>query len=239
MLHNRLGTASFFALAAVATCAGVRETRAAYIASFLVNETGSTFQFANNGASSTFDTVDPTTSSTTIPVTFYYRVPNVYGPVDAGIPATLTLTSSVSSIASSYGGIDYQAMKSVSIAFVANTAVMVNSVAERNVLTATGTALLSNTNNSADVNFTADTSVGNTVMFTSDFLGLQGGAASYAFSLSSVSPVLHIDTNHYLRGFTGAGSGDFVSTIDSVPEPATSGLLALGGMFLLGRRRRK
>lgn len=195
------------------------------------------FTFTNAGASSSFFV------SGSIPVNFTYQVPNGYGaPPGTPIAAMMTFHSLVSGTASQVlvGSkfVDFQKMEAINMVFTA-------------VVPVGGMNLLLSVVNSNDVlsgfdrghtaSLSADTSVGNTVNYQSDFLSNLGNAQSRNFELSfsSVVPIVGIAPNHYFRSFTASGTGTFAEV---VPESAAIVLLAAGSIPLtisVVRRRRK
>ena len=120
----------------------------------------------------------------------------------------------------------------------------------RNVFFAAGSNLLSGTFTDADIfgggtsgSITDDSNTG-TVVFTSDFLDFsETDERGFAFSLTSIAPMLAATPNRSLRSFRALAVGSFASepapTVSVVPEPEVWGLLVVGfGLVGLQVRRR-
>jgi len=91
-----------------------------------------------------------------------------------------------------------------------------------------------------DGTFTASVSGGgpsDSVTVDSDTASLPGNRVSYAVDFDLATGE-HLDVTYELTEHPNANSNVGLAAVTLVPEPATLGLLALGGMVLAGRRRR-
>jgi len=198
------------------------------------NQTGSNpnpWVFTNTGATSTFTVV-----SGSIPVDFTYSVANGYGATGLNIPATLTFSASVAAKATSATlGVttyDEQDMVLNSLVITADTPVGGLS----NLLTVSGTGAIVGVNGGTTPAFAGDSSVGQIVNMSSDFLTFAGFESfNLAYVLTSAAP-LHIQGNSYLRTFHASGTGNFsaAQATFGVPEPSTNAAFLFGGLALLG-----
>lgn len=204
-------------------------------ATFLVSEPGNTFSFTNSGPGSTFQTLDPVTNNTAvaIPVVFQYNVPNTYSGVpNVNINGTLVVTAQVSAPIASFGGFLFQEMDTVTMTFLADTPVNGDNVLLK-VVRSAGT--IYGRNGGTTASFTGDTNAGYSVNFESDFLGFTTTTQrAFALSFTNASPSLASFAG-YLRSFTAAGNGTFDA--ENIPEPASLGLLGLGALALIRRRK--
>lgn len=86
--------------------------------------------------------------------------------------------------------------------------------------TAVPTLSGTNTGNAASLDWTTPDHI---VTYTSDFLNFTGTIQrNLAFAFSSVTPVLTLGTNGFLRSFTAAGAGTFASNPPPVAVPGTT-----------------
>ena len=119
----------------------------------------------------------------------------------------------------------------------------------KNLLTVSFSGDLKGVINGHGASVQGSSDVGDTVIFSSDFLDFsKTQSRTLALSLSGINPALGINANGYLNSFTGDGTGTFSSTPapnpSAVPQPASLVLLSLG-LGLLGlpacraARRRK
>lgn len=205
-----------------------------------VDTLGQVFQFLNSGSASTFGL-----TSASIPVTFKYKVANGYGGINTDVSGTMTLTSNVTNGSGGY----FQDMNSIFVSITANTAVdgktnLLSMAATTGLAGATGQ--LTSGPNFNIANFGGDTSVGQSVGFSSDFLDFtQTNDRSFNFALNSLTPRAGTNGNGYMNSFTAAGIGNFASDpapTSTTPEPGTLALLALAalpGGALIRRKRAK
>jgi hypothetical protein len=195
--------------------------------------TNQTLTFFNNGTLSTFGT-----TSASVPVFFTYKIVNDYGGINVSIPATMTITSSVTGGAGGYN----QQINNVQMSITANTAVN----GKTNLLSMTNsTGRLADPflGGSGAANFLGSTSSGSVVGFSSDFLNFSNTTArAFNFALNSVTPVTNVNANGYMDTFISSGVGNFASNpapFAVVPEPGTLGLLALPALAIGLRLRRR
>jgi hypothetical protein len=210
-------------------------------AQFQQQAAGNPFTFTNTGSTSTF--------TVNIPVKFEYLVNNGYTPlVPTGgvINAILTLNTTVDGTASNSGGkkpfLD-QSMQSTSMTFTAVTPL----AGRKNLLTiSNSTGDITGFSGANSGNFTGDTTAGDVVTFSSDFLDFSNTInRDFALSFSSILPMLAQAQNGYLANFTASGTGTFASDPAPinrpVPEPSSVVTLGLGafGLLALTARGRK
>jgi len=194
------------------------------------NQTGinpTPFVFTNTGATSSFTLV-----TAVIPVDFTYSVANGYGPTGVNIPAVMSFSATVSGTGFDFGGIAVQGMTLNSLVITAD----VPSGGFSNLLTVNGNGILDGIYGGTTASMAGDTSVGQTVNYTSDFLNFAGNNAyNLAFVLKNTTP-LKLAGNSYLKTFKASGTGNFSSDEQSfgVPEPSTSTAFLFGGLAVLG-----
>jgi len=195
------------------------------------NQTGSNpnpWVFTNNGASSTF-----TVASGSIPVDFTYSISNGTGLVGVNIPATLTFSAGPSTTAFNFGGFDVQPLDLFNMTITSNASFG----GLNNLLTLTGTGALSGFDGGTPAGFAGDSNLGDTVVYSSDFLNFSGQESyQYAYTLAGGSSVMGIAGNSYLKNFLASGTGNFFAgqARTGVPEPSTNAAFLLGGLGLLG-----
>jgi len=190
------------------------------------------FTFTNAGAGSSFSV------SGSIPVNFTYQVSsNTYfggTPIGVVIPATMTFNALVNGTATTAGGFDYQSLQLTNMTFTA----VVPWMGKSNLLSLiNSTGILSGKNNGATAGFAGDSSTGDIVNFTSDFLPTFAGAQSenYSLSFSSVKKPVAIGAGGYLRSFTASGTGTFAEV---TPEAGSLALLSFGVLPLVALKLR-
>lgn len=192
------------------------------------------FIFTNAGAGSTISVVGGS-----VPVNFTYQVANTYGAaIGAPIAATMTFTALVSGPASSAviaGKLtDFQNIQLTNMVFTANVPVG----GQTNLLSLnSSTGTISGKDKGSTAGLTGDSSVGDTVNFSSAFLPSFAGAQSenYSLSFTSVNPSLTIAGNGYLRGFSTSGTGTFAEV---TPEAGSLALLSFGVLPLVALKLR-
>lgn len=206
---------------------------------------GNQFSFTNNSTSP--NNLKLTAS---LPVTFKFLVPNLYGLPNQPIAATLVLTAIANPAAATFGNNVFQQFSSVSMTFTAVVPVNGHNNLLTVVSTSNGELDAKKGANSASLN--GDTGSGNTVNFTSDFVFF-GATISrdYTLSFTSLTPAFSLATttaNHqtvgYPKSFKAAGTGTFASDPApnlGTPEPSPALALLLGGagLTLLFVRNRK
>jgi len=192
------------------------------------------FKFTNAGAGSGISVVGGS-----VAVNFTYQVANSYGAaIGAPIAATMTFTALVSGPATSQviagKTVDFQNLQLTNMVFTANVPVG----GQTNLLSLiNSTGTLSGVNHGSTAGLTGDSSVGDTVNFSSAFLPSMAAAQSrnYALSFTSVNPSLAIAGNGYLRSFTTAGTGTFAEV---TPEAGSLALLSFGVLPLVALKLR-
>lgn len=195
-----------------------------------VDTIGQVFTFINAGASSTLGL-----TSASIPVTFRYKVANGYGGINIDIPATMTLSATVTGGAGGY----LQQMNNINLNITANTAIN----GKTNLLTMGATGRLNASEEGSDIaNFGGNTRNSFVVGFTSDFLNFGNTTdRSFNFAFNSLTPQASLNGNGYLNTFDSSGLGNFASNPapqTTVPEPSALALLGIAGMPVLALRRR-
>lgn len=224
-----------------ALCFGsISQAATVSFASFDPKISGNNYKFTNSGASSSFGL----NGLSVLPVNFQYKVSNGTGLVNTVIDADLTISADVNGTAAQAFGTDFQSMKNVSMQFKAVSPIM--GLSNLLTITTASTGLLSGRDGGATVNFNGDTSAGDTVVFTSDFLDFsQTINRNFALSFVAANPSLSINGNGYLNTFTIAGNGTFASDPQpnsTVPEPGSIAMLVgsgvTGSLAVVRRRRR-
>jgi hypothetical protein len=201
------------------------------------------FIFTNAGAGSTF-------SLTSTLVNFTYLVDNGYGSaIGASVNAHMVITSTAAATVNATGTAPNrnfeQPMTGITIQFIADTPVNGNT----NLLTILASAgatssggLLTGREGRSTGNFDGSETPGNgdAITMTSDFLNFASTTQrDYSISLNAVTPILGLNANGYLNGFSANATGTFSSDPPPamIPEPSTLALITLTGISLLTRRR--
>ncbi len=248
---------SFFLIAAAVgamACGALAHAATVTFAQFQQNPASQGFVYANPsvaGAPATFNTV-----SGGIPVAFEFS--NIAGlPTDLqGVQnATLTMTSqSIGTASQPAAGLDEAAFRTT-LTFTRDAAAAEGSGSRTNLLTVIQTGDLIGLDGGSTVSLQAPLrTVGGlpvtSANYTSDFLAFPISAGGAIESFSSLNPSGLVFTptvtggsSGTLANFTAAGTGtfDIASTTGSgppvVPEPATLGIVGVGILALLLRRR--
>lgn len=225
------------------------------------------FRWTNNGVGSSasglggsFDTI--VTNQLTSPigsraVSFSFTVPAL-SPLATGITSILTWTgpTAASQIATQSGSIYTQGGISGSFSFISTSAITVGTntyAAGSNLLSGTyGGASIVGAKGGSSADFDAETNLGQTLVFTSDFIDFSGVTNSaFALDLENIRSVLSTLYNPgnpntpttALRTFRTNANGSFgydgEIIVNGIPEPQTWGLMVVGfGMVGLQVRRR-
>lgn len=172
-------------------------------------------------------------------VFFNYGVANQYDNVVNGsifggnIKAKLTLTSTKSGNTSVQGSFLSQNLSAVTMVFALDptsiTAAQFAALGNKtNLLTITGTSMLSGPSGSAIPSMSADTNTGFTVNYTSDFINFPATIVgkNYNLSFSGATPALGLNGSQQLRNFVASGTGTF--DYSTVPEGNSLLFLAFG-----------
>lgn len=181
----------------------------------------------------------------------FFFLPNAAYPQTAGLPtnlfnATMTFTASnpiaPATGSNTPGATITERFSTYSFSFIDN------GPGNKNLLSGFGSnLLLSGTYNDGSAVLNVSTPPTGDVFFTSDFVNFSTSTdRNLGISLSSVTPVLIIDANSYVRSFTAASTGTFASNFNNAPPPvpepgmvtfALTGGAGLVGMVIRGRRR--
>ena len=246
----------FFALGAVAVAGAAVSSVPAFaqtptytFAQYGQQTSVQAFSLTNNG---------PTSTITASAQVRFFFLPNTSYPQTAGLPtdtfnATMTFTASnplAPATGSNTPGVTItERFSTYSFMFIDN------GVGNRNLLSGSGkNLLLSGTYSDGSSVLNVSTPPAGDVLYTSDFVDFSTSTdRNFGISLSSVVPVLVIDTtnpnpafNGYVRSFTAASTGTFASNFNNppppVPEPgmvtfALTGGAGIMGMVIRGRRR--
>lgn len=208
------------------------------------------FEYSSNG---TFHT-----TSTALPVFFNYGVKNKYddtlngGVFGGNIKATMNMTAVKNGNTSVQGTFLAQNLKTLVMTFTLNTAALTSPqlaalasaglTGKKNLLTVTGTSLLSGPTGSQIPSMSADTMTGYTITYSSDFMSFPSTIVSkdYNLSFSGANPKLGLNKSKQLSGFLASGTGTF--DYSTVPE-GNSLLFLLGGLLpvvgVMSLRRRQ
>jgi hypothetical protein len=241
---------TFQYVAAILNGNGSVNTPGSFFSTLLINPPSS----PNYNDSATFD----------VPVIFHYEIPNGTGLVNTNIDATLNLTAlSGATVVNSVNlppvvnELDTP-LNNLVMTIVANSPIN----GKTHLLTVTGTGALSGFQFDTVGNAAGDLVFGDNVTFSSDFLDFSNATTeNWNIALSSITPQLDftplvvtpavvLQGDHVtaavvqgppsgsLNSFTAAGDGTFAANFQ-VPEPASLGVIGLGGLCLLLRKRKR
>lgn len=210
----------------------------------------SLFAYLDNGGRSDAELVTAPGGNigAAIPVVFnYLAVTGTLPPDLAGDQAaTLSMTSSTLSPANTFASgligqqlVDGSGSLSNTITITRDAQAAEGTGTRTNLLTVTFTAQLLGAMGGATPQLSADTTLGFTVNYSSDFLTFSNGSHNFSLTFSSWSPGLSLSTleDNYFANATAAGAGTFAAGATVIPEPSTL-ILALGSFSALCMRRR-
>jgi hypothetical protein len=179
-----------------------------------------------------------------IPVTFtFLNLPSLPADLQGVQNAVLTLTSSTESTVQTLGGGPFldQSITGTPSSDVLSITLDTPVDGKSNLLTMDFTGSLLGAMLSRTPQLSGDTSFGDTVTYTSDFVTFANATQDYSLTFSSWTTTssgdgLSVDsTDNIFQSATAAGAGTFDATV-VVPEPST---LAVGGLLLFFGRRNK
>jgi hypothetical protein len=170
--------------------------------------------------------------------------------------ATISMTSSTLSTATTAFGGTFADQPITGAGSVVDTIKIIRASAANegagsrtNLLTVTFTGNLDGAIGGTTPGLNADTALGDTVTYSSDFLSFaQSTEQDFNLGFSSWDPLvtppsgLGINADNYFNSATAAGTGtfDFAGSATVIPEPATLQALVLAGLVVLaGRSRRR
>ncbi len=260
MTMRKTVTAAMLALGAIAVATPASAVITTFAQYQAIGTKGQTYWKNNgtNGSNGTGGSIYTTnTPTSTTPgsrlVSFSLLQPSI-APFVTNVNATYTLLASVAATpAQLLSGFLIQPGISGSFSFLSNAPITIGSTTY-----ATGSNLLSGTftqaaifgaRNGTSGSFSASTTSGSSITYTSDFLSFAPTVdRDFSISLTSITGVLQAvptggTPNRALRTFRAFGSGSFSSdpapVVTAVPEPAVWGLMIVGfGMVGFQARRR-
>jgi hypothetical protein len=187
-----------------------------------------------------------------LPVFFNYGVANHYDDVinasvfGGNINAFMTLNTTKIGGTAVNGTFLSQMLNVVTMSFTLDTtgltAAQLLALGGTNLLTVTGTAMLSGPNGSQTPSMNADTNTGFTIVYSSSFLNFPAAIVSedYNLSFSGATPALGLNGSGQLRNFVTSGTGTF--DYSTVPEGNSllflaMGLIPVAALFAYRRRQ--
>jgi hypothetical protein len=254
-----LGAAVLIASAQAVHAATVPVTFAQAVESS-ANVDANAFSYIDNGAgSAVLGTSGGGPIGSPIPVNFTFESGAGILPADlTGIQnATVTMTSSTAAPAqTAFGGtLAEQPITGLvnTIKFTRTTPALPGegSGTETNLLTITFTGMLSGAVGGTTPSLEADTSVGNTVVYSSDFISFaQATQQDFGIAFSSWDPLVtpptglgvNADGNFNSATAAAAATFDFQSNSSGIPEPGAMPVVMFGGLLMLvasGRQMRR
>lgn len=196
--------------------------------------TGSPVNFTNSGGALGTLTLSPPA----VPVTFNFL--GTSGLPTADRAAVMTLNALSLTPATNAGGVLVQPINGP-----ANAITFTEVGTGKNLLTMIFTGNILGFAGSSNAQLSGDLALGNTVIYTSDYLTFGGpgsNEASYLIGLPQVTPALSIGAGGFLNSFSANAFGSFSSGIAFVPEPASVVMMGSGAalpLWLLLRRRKR
>ncbi len=251
--HRRQASLAAFAILASLGAASAAQASVITFAQFTeAGPGGNAFAYQDNGptADAQLDTISGSTIAAPIPVNFTF-LSSAFGALPADLigsqNATLTMTSSTLSPILP-GPFDTQSITGAgsvvdTLTFTRDTPAAEGAGSRTNLLTITFTGLLAGPVGGRTPQLIADTGLGYTVDYSSDFLDFSGSTErdfSLTFSSWTTSSTGNglspSSIDSYFSSATAAAAGTFDGT---VPEPSTLALAALAALALLSRRPRQ
>ena len=207
-------------------------------ATFVQEGNTSPFVFSTTGNVGSFGL------ASAIPVSFYYQTTNGLGTaVGENIPAIMTMSSVNDGAAFTDTSFLVQSLKNIDIRFTSAGA-PADSGDLLKISMSTGYLLASPGGQTARLSATESATGTSVINFASDYLDFSQPLVNknLSISFSSVDPKIAMDSNGLLVPFTASATGNFGSAPvpapkNSIPEPGTLVLAALGGLALARRRK--
>jgi len=247
LLAPVFGAAVVLNVGPVASAAATAPVTFAQAIETSANANPNVFTYTNNvaGNTATFGT----TVGATVPIDFEFE--SGAGSLATTLPgmqnATITMTSTTNSqvVTAFAGAFAEQAFPTGftnTIAITRTTPASVGTGAKTNLLTVTYTGTLEGAIGGTTPQLDADTALGNTVTYSSDFLSFAGATQEdFNVAFSSWAPLvtpptgLGINADNYFNSATAAGAAtfDFAGTATVIPEPASMSTLMFGALALL------
>jgi hypothetical protein len=222
------------------------------------NTNSNVFAYNNNGAGgdAEFGTSlsgGPIGAAVPISFSFLPTVGTLPSDITGIQDATISMTSSTTSAATTaFGGtfadqpITGGGTVTDTIKITRSTPAAEGAGSKTNLLTVTFTGHLYGAVGGPTPTLSADTGLGDTVTYTSDFMSFAPSTQQdFNLALSSWDPLvtpptgLAVNSDGYFNSATAAGAAtfDFQESGAPIPEPTSLGVLGLGGLLLLSGRR--
>jgi hypothetical protein len=247
-----IGAIALFGLTATANAAAVPVTFAQAIESS-ANTNPNAFAYNNNGVGSDaeFGTSAAGVLGAAIPIDFTYLAGSGVTTADLiGVQnATISMTSSTKTlVASAFGGtfadeaLDGTGAVTDTIKITRTTPAAEGTGLKTNLLTVVFTGNLAGPVGGTTPSLTADSNLGDTVTYSSDFISFaQSTQQDFSMALSSWDPIvtpptgLAIASDGYFNSATTAAAAtfDFQNVVTAIPEPGSLQAYFLAGMCLL------